>query len=43
VIRVQVSLRGGERAVAGDLPQDMHRDAGVGHPRQPCVPEILSA
>jgi hypothetical protein len=40
VIRVQVAL-GRERAVACDLPQVVDRDAGVGHPGQSGVAEVV--
>ena len=27
----------------GDLPQDMDRDAGIGHPGKPGVPKVVTA
>jgi len=42
-VRVQVPLCRGERAVPGDLAQHVDRNASVGHPRQPCVPQVVPA
>ena len=43
LVRVQVALGGGDRAVAGDDAQDVDPDACVGHPGQPGVPQAVSA
>jgi len=41
LVGVQVPLRGHERSVPGDLAQVVHRHAGIGHPCQPGVPQIV--
>ena len=41
LIRVQIPLRRGQRAVPGDLPQDVHRDTRISHPSQPGVPQVV--
>lgn len=41
-IRMQIALCGGERPVSGDLPQDVDRHTGVGHPGKARMPEIVS-
>ena len=38
---MQIPLRGGQRAVPGDLPQDVHRDTGISHPGEPGVPQVM--
>jgi hypothetical protein len=43
LIRMQTPLRGGQRAVPRDLPQDVHRDTRVSHPGQPGMPQIVPA
>lgn len=43
IVWVEISLRGDQRAVAGDLPQDVNGYPGVGHPGQSGVPEIVSS
>jgi hypothetical protein len=42
-VGVQVSLRGGERSVAGNLAEDVHGDAGVGEPGESGVAEVVPA
>jgi hypothetical protein len=41
LIRVQIPLGGGQRAVPGELPQDVYRDAGISHPGQSGVPQVM--
>ena len=41
LVRVQIQLSGGQRAVPGEFPQDVHRDAGISHPGQPGVPQVM--
>jgi hypothetical protein len=41
LVRVQIPLGGGQRAVPGELPQDVHRDAGISHPGEPGVPQVM--
>lgn len=41
LIRVQIPLRGGQRAVPCDLPQNVHRDTRISHPGQPGVAQIV--
>lgn len=41
LVRMQIPLGGGQRAMPGDLPQDVHRDAGISHPREPGVPQVM--
>jgi hypothetical protein len=38
---VQVALSGDQRAVTGDFAEHVDRDARVGHPGQPGVPEVV--
>jgi hypothetical protein len=38
---MQVALRGRQRPVPGDRPQHVHRDTGVGHPRQAGVSQVV--
>jgi hypothetical protein len=40
---MQVAPRGRQRAVTRDLPQDVDRDAGVGHPGQAGVPQVVAS
>ena len=40
LVPMQIPLCGGQRAVPGDLPQDVHRNAGISHPGQPGVPQV---
>jgi hypothetical protein len=40
-IRAQIPLCGGQRAMPGDLPQDVHRDARVSHPGEPGMAQIV--
>jgi len=41
LIRVQIPLSRGQRAVPGDLPQDVDRDARISHPGEPGVPQVV--
>ena len=41
LVRMQIPLGGGQRAMPGDLPQDMYRDTGISHPGEPGVPEVM--
>ena len=43
VVRVQVSARGLDRGVAEDVPEDVERDACVGHPGRAGVPEPVAS
>jgi hypothetical protein len=43
VVRVQVPLRGDQRTVSGDLPQDVYGHPGVGHPGQSGMPKVVPA
>lgn len=40
-VGAQVALSGGQRAVPGDLAQDVKRDPGVREPRQPGVAQVV--
>jgi hypothetical protein len=41
--RVQIALHGGQRSVSGDLAEHVDADPDISHPRQPRVPQIVSA
>jgi hypothetical protein len=41
LVGVKVALCRGERAVAGDLPKDVHRDTCVSHPGEAGVPQVV--
>ena len=41
LIRVQIPLRGGQRTVPCDLPQDVHRDTRISHPGQPGMAQTV--
>src|SRR5215469_15237852 len=41
VVRVQIALRGDQRAVPGDLPEHVDWDSRIGHPGQACMPKIV--
>src|SRR5215468_1772172 len=43
LIGVQVPLRGRERAVPGDLAEDMHRHPCISHPGQPGMTQVMTA
>lgn len=40
---MQIALRGDQRAMPGDLPEHMNRDARIGHPGQPGVAQVVAA
>jgi hypothetical protein len=42
-VRVQVTLGGNQRSVPGDLPEDVDRNADVGHPGQAGVAQVVAA
>jgi hypothetical protein len=42
-VRMQVALGGDQRAMTGDLPEHVHRDARVSHPGQPGVAKVMAA
>jgi hypothetical protein len=42
-VGVQVTLGGNQRSVPGDLPEDVDRNADVGHPGQAGVAQVVAA